>query len=425
MTLSDRGLTVRQAVQLMAAGELTSEELVRAYLERIAAKEPALKAFAYFDAEAVLAAARRCDSLQVSGNLHGIPIALKDVFDTRDMPTEYNSPIYRHHQPRSDAACVRRLREAGAIILGKTVTSEFAHSVLGATVNPVNPAHSPGGSSSGSAAAVAADLTPLALGTQTGGSTIRPASYCGVPGFKPTFGRISLDGVKALAPSLDTAGLFARNIEDIALLFGVMTGDEEKVPPDRAAPRIALCAPSFWGEAAQSSKNALAAAAQVMSSSGCTISTFELPSAFESLPQLASMTIEAEMSRSLREEYAHHRELLAPQTRKAIESGLALPEGRLEQAYRLRGECCAILENCFEKFDALLTFSAPGEAPAGNENGSAVFNSAWTMLGVPCLNIPGSVGPEGLPVGVQLIGRRDADAALLRLASRYMAFTRH
>jgi amidase len=249
-TTNPLNLGVRDAAAAIAANRLGAEDYAAAWLERVAAREGEVGAFQHFDREALLAAARRCDNEPPRGPLHGIPVAVKDVIDTFDMPTGYGSPIYREHQPTTDAACVALARAAGAVVFGKTVSTEFAYFTPGKTTNPHNPAHTPGGSSSGSAAAVGAGMVPLAFGTQTAGSILRPASYCGAVGYKPSFGLVPRAGVKALAGSLDTVGVMSRSVADAAFFIGVLT--DRRALRDIAAPlppRIGLCRTPMWDEA--------------------------------------------------------------------------------------------------------------------------------------------------------------------------------
>ncbi|MBK5103147.1 MAG: amidase, partial [Burkholderiales bacterium] len=264
-------LGAREAAQLIAAGGLGVAELVDACLARIEAREPEVRAWTYLDAEAVRAQARECDAKGPRPPLYGVPVGIKDIIDTADMPTAYGSPIYANHRPAADADCVTRIRAAGGIVLGKTVTTEFAfRHPYGQTRNPHDPEHTPGGSSSGSAAAVADFMVPLALGTQTGGSIIRPASYCGVYGYKPTFDAFSMRGVRPLAPGLDTLGHFARNIDDLALLASVLsTGLPAEVPPwTGAPPRVGLAPVPDWESAEAETVNAVRSAAARLEAEG-------------------------------------------------------------------------------------------------------------------------------------------------------------
>ena len=277
-------LTATEAAQCIARRELTSEALVRSCLERISAREPQVQAWTFLDAELALAQARACDRQSPRSPLHGVPVGIKDVLDTADMPSEYGSPIHRGHRPHADAACVAMLRAAGCVILGKTTTTEFANIHPAKTRNPHNPAHTPGGSSSGSAAGVADFMMPLALGTQTGGSTIRPAAYCGVVGLKPTFNSINRAGLKFSAETLDTIGVFARNVEDAALGLHVLSGRAARVGTNAArAPRIGLLRTPHWQEADAAARVNLERVAGLLATAGAAVSDATLPPRYEGL----------------------------------------------------------------------------------------------------------------------------------------------
>jgi Asp-tRNA(Asn)/Glu-tRNA(Gln) amidotransferase A subunit family amidase len=338
------------------------------------------------------------------------------------MPTEYNSPIYRGHRPRKDADCVALLREAGAIILGKNVTTPFATVIPANTRNPHNPAHTPGGSSSGPAAAVADFMVPLALGTQTGGSTLRPAAFCGIFGFKPTFNRISAAGIKPLALSFDTIGLLARSADDVALLMSALDASMmTDRSPDAVLPLIGYCPTPFWSRAEESSRRALEDARKMLRDAGLTVADVELPSSFIDLAAANYDLIAAESAVFLGDEYRHHRAELPPALCAQIERGLATTPEQFHTARAAIVQCSIEMEHIFEDFDVLLTPSAPGEAPEGLASiGDAIFNGTWTSIHLPCLTIPTTRGPKNLPVGVQLVGRHGRDADLLSIA-RYIS----
>jgi amidase len=416
--------SVAQLARSMAEGRRSAVKVVEATLRVIAAREPVVRAFAHLDAERALEQARQRDATRGTGPLHGIPFAVKDVFDTADFPTEYNSSIYRGNRPVHDAACVARARDAGAVLIGKTVTSEFAHVVLGPTANPVDIRYSPGGSSSGSAAAVAAGFVPLTLGTQTGGSVIRPASYCGVYAFKPTFGRLPVQGVKPVAPSLDTVGLFAASVADLETLFLALCDAGEAVVRSPSRKRIAVCRASGWGCADADAHAVLDHASESLAMAGFRIEVLELPAHFDRLPDVCMTLLDAELAQSLSHEYARHRTQIGGPTRKAIEKGRAVTRAQLSDARKLQASCALQLGRMFDDFDAIVSFSAAGEAPPGRVNGDSAFNRVWTMLHVPCMNIPAGNGAHGLPIGVQLIGRRGSDLTLLALAREASATIR-
>ena len=412
-------LSAAEAARQIAAGRITSEQLVRACLSRIAARESEVQAWAHSDPDAAIAQARAVDSAGAKGVLGGVPVAFKDVIDTADMPSQYNSPIYRGNRPRTDAACVALVRNAGGIVLGKTVTTEFAWRVPGPTRNPHNLAHTPGGSSSGSAAAVADFMVPLAFGTQTGGSTIRPAAYCGIVGYKPSFGTINRAGLKALAESLDTIGVMARTVEDCALLAHAVSG---RTLPDfgavlTRAPRIGLCRTSRWKDASPEVQALLESTAAVLSGKGAEVHEVELPSDFDRLYEDQVLIMNFEAARGLAWERFKHPDLLSDHLRETLADAAAMPREKYDEAMHHARICRQVLAGSFANCDVLLTPSAPGEAPVGIENsGSSLFNRAWTLLGVPCVTLPAGRGASGLPLGVQLVGNYDDDERVLLAA---------
>jgi Asp-tRNA(Asn)/Glu-tRNA(Gln) amidotransferase A subunit family amidase len=412
-------LSAAETARLIAAGSLTSEALVTACVERIAAREGELHAWAYFDADLALQQARRLDRESPRSVLHGVPIGIKDVIDTSDMPTEYNSPIYRGYQPKWDAACVAQLRQAGCVILGKTVTTEFANNHPSQTRNPHHLAHTPGGSSSGSAAAVADCMVPLALGTQTGGSTIRPAAFCGIVGYKPSFNTINRAGLKFVAESLDTIGILARTAEDAALGLQVLSG---RTAPDfgrlsATRPRIGLCRTPRWDEADGATHEAVERAASLLANAGARVKDLALPAGTERLFDEHGKIMGFESARALAWEYLNHRGEISGSLRPRLEEGWQLPREEYDGARELTRHCRRKLAERTQDFDFLLTLSAPGEAPGKlTTTGSSIFNRVWTLLGVPCVTVPYGAGPQGLPLGLQLVGRFDADVELLAWA---------
>jgi Asp-tRNA(Asn)/Glu-tRNA(Gln) amidotransferase A subunit family amidase len=412
-------LSAAEAARQMAAGRFTSEQLVRACLERIAARESEVRAWAHVDPDAALAQARAVDRTGAKGLLGGVPVGFKDVIDTADMPSQYNSPIYRGNRPRSDAACVALVRKAGAIVLGKTVTTEFARKFPGPTRNPHNLAHTPGGSSSGSAAAVADFMAPLAFGTQTGGSTIRPAAYCGIVGYKPSFGTINRAGLKALAESLDTLGVMARTVEDCALLVHAVSG---RALPDFSAaqaraPRIGLCRTSRWTGASPDTQALLEGTAAALSGKGAAVREIELPADFDRLFEEQVLIMDYEAAHALAWERFNHPELLSDLMRDALAAAAATPREKYDEAMRHARACRQAFAGMFADCDVLLTPSAMGEAPAGLEScGESLFNRCWTLLGVPCVTIPMGRGAAGLPLGVQLVGNYGDDKRVLLAA---------
>jgi Asp-tRNA(Asn)/Glu-tRNA(Gln) amidotransferase A subunit family amidase len=403
----------------IAAGETTCEAVVRDCLARIAACDGIVKAFVNFDPEPALVQARALDRGPHRGPLHGVPIGLKDTIDTFDMPTEMGSPIYRGNRPAADAACVALLRRAGAVILGKTRTCEFAGSAPPETTNPHNAAHTPGGSSSGSAAAVADDMAPAALGTQTGGSVLRPASFCGIFGYKPTYNTFNKAGVWPAADSIDTIGWLARSIEDIALLTAVLRM-ETPAPPRTlgAPPRIGFCRTEIWNTAAPESKAAVEGAAAALAKAGATLREVELPQAFSGLHTVARATVNYyERAACMAFLWDRQRDRLSPQMRGYIENGQKISGGDYVAGMRRLDQCRALLPAVFEEFDVLLVPCVPGEAPKGlGATGDPNMQAIWTALHTPAMTLPTHRGPNNLPVGIQLVAQRYDDDRLLACA---------
>lgn len=412
-------LSASQAAELIARGELTAESLVESCLERIAAREATVGAWEYLDPEQALAQARERDRVRPLGPLHGIPVGIKDIIATADMPTGCGTPVYHGWRPAWDASCIAALRAAGAIIMGKTVTTEFAVYQPGRTANPRNPAHTPGGSSSGSAAAVADLMVPLALGTQTAGSIVRPASFCGVVGCKPTFGYVNRAGLKPSADSLDTIGVFARSVADAALALAVISrrpGLAATAAP-AAPPRIGVCRTHEWPFAERSSKDALAAAKEALARAGAVLIEVDLPQPFEGLADAQALIQAYETAQALAYESQQHAAQLSPNLAALLQSGRDCPPADYDRAIALARRCRVALPGLFDQIDIMLTPSVRGEAPAGlGATGDPVFNRIWTLLHVPCLNLPAIDGPAGLPVGVQVVGPRNSDARTLRMA---------
>ncbi len=406
-------LPAAEALARLRAGEVTSEALVAACLARIAEADARLGAFEHLDPDAALAAARRVDAMAEKPPLAGLPLGVKDIFDTADLPTERGSEAFRGRRPARDAAAVARLRAAGAVVLGKTVTTELAFFRPGRTVNPYDPARTPGGSSSGSAAAVAAGLVPAALGTQTAGSIIRPASFCGVVGFKPTFGAVSMDGVSPFAPSLDTFGVFVRDVAALPPLLAAV-GVPAHAPRLRRPPRLALCRTEQWPLAEPATQALVEGAAARLGRAGAEVEELELGPEFAGLADAQRALMAAEASRTLAAVRARHAPLLSPVLLEFLAEGARVSVER-EAAARAQAERCrARLPEIFARFDALLTPSALGEAPVGlASTGDPAFDRVWTLLGTPCASLPLALGPAGLPVGVQVVGAPGADGALV------------
>jgi Asp-tRNA(Asn)/Glu-tRNA(Gln) amidotransferase A subunit family amidase len=418
----------------MARGEFSATELCESCLRRIAAREAEIGAFAYFEDAQVRRAAKAADDYRNTGRplgaLHGLPIGVKDIIDTADMPTENGTSIDAGRRPSKDAEVVRRLRQAGAIIMGKTVTTELAFFAPGKTRNPHDPAHTPGGSSSGSAAAVAAGFVPLAIGSQTFGSVIRPASFCGVVGFKPSFGLISRAGVRLLAAPLDTVGVFARTVTDAALLADALAGrdpadpDTKIVPPPRlleaaltappVTPELAFVKTPAWDEAEHSTQESFVDLAKAL---GRNCAEVPLPDVFGEWMDAQRTLMRAGMAHNLEAYYRKGRDRLSQPLRSLLEEGRQITAVDYLAALDRRASLSNTLEQLFDRYDAVITPAAPGEAPAGlGSTGNPAFNGLWTLCGVPAVSLPLLRGPKGLPVGVQLVGRHGEDARLLRTA---------
>ena len=415
-----RSLTVREAARQIAERRLTAEALAAAYLDRIEARETMVGAWQYLDRERALADARRRDAEPTRGPLHGIPIAVKDLIDTVDMPTTYGSSIYRGHRPAADASCVALARAAGAVVLGKTVTTEFAAFTPGKTANPRNPAHTPGGSSSGSAAAVADGMAPLAFGTQTAGSVIRPAAYCGCIGYKPSFGLINRAGVKPLADSLDTIGVLAGTVEDAAFFAGVLSERPAlrhlAAPSDR--PRFGLYRTPMWDEAEPATAAALDAARAALERAGAAVAELAIAPEHYGLAEVQNTIMGFEMVRALAYERTLHSAELSPRLAQMLDAGMTIGADEYDRALARAAEARAGLDAFFGSCDAVLVPAAPGEAPVGLGNtGDPIFNRMWTLLGVPCVTLPARWADNGLPTGVQLVGRIGNDPRLMACAA--------
>ena len=417
MTERPNELTAMEAARRIDAGELAVEALVRACLERIEEREPELAAWAHLDREQVLATALVHDG---SGSMHGVPVGVKDIVDTVDAPTTYGSPIYRDHWPGMDAVCVNRIHGAGGIVLGKTVTTEFASRYPGSTRNPHDVRHTPGGSSSGSAAAVADCMVPLGIGTQTAGSVIRPAAFCGVYGYKPTFGLLSFAGVRHYAESVDTLGCMARSVEDLSFFRDVLLG-VEPVPleafPDQ--PRLGFCRTHHWDEADEATRTCLEDGARRLAAAGMAVEDVDLPGSFEDSLEVYNRVQQFEGARCFAPDADSHPDLLSVDAHALCELGMAVEPASYREAVRRLCEWRTAIDEAFAGFDAVLTPSASGEAPRGLRfTGNIAFNYLWTALHLPAVTIPAFQGPQGLPIGAQLVAPRHADDRLLSVASR-------
>ena len=424
-----------EAAQRIRDGVLTSEELVQDCLERIRALEPKVQAWQFLDEEHALAQARACDERKRGGEpvgpLHGVPVGVKDIIDTADMPTENGTALHEGRTPRDDAAVVRMLRAAGAVILGKTVTTECAYFNPGKTRNPLNPEHTPGGSSSGSAAAVGAGMVPLALGSQTAGSVIRPAAFCGAYGFKPTHGLIPRTGVLALSRTLDHVGLFARSIDDLALLLEQLQGYDERDPDTRPRARIpfrsvageepplepmfAFVKTPHWERMDPDAKEAYAELREALGKQVEEVQVFVSGNE----PWDWHRTImEAEMAANLEPLWSEGAEKLSEKLRALLERGKETRALDYQRALRRIAPTVEGFDELFmQRYDAIITPPALGTAPKGlASTGDPAFCSVWTLLGMPAITLPLMQGENGLPLGVQLVGRKGYDARLLRTA---------
>ena len=426
-------LTAAEAARLIREGRIGSRELVEACLAQIEAREPAVQAWQFLDRQHALLQAEMADEAHRAGRphgpLHGVPIGIKDVFDTRDLPTENGCALHAGRTPRRDAAAVALLREAGAVILGKTVTTELAYYAPGKTRNPHDPARTPGGSSSGSAAAVAAGMVPLALGTQTNGSTIRPASFCGVYGYKPTHGLISRRNMLRLSRALDHVGLFARTLEDLALLGEALMrfdADDEDMRPAApppllrvlaeeppVEPKLAFVRTPAWEQAEPPMREGFA---ELLEALGPRAEPVELPEIFAAAWPAQKAIMEADMAHNLRREFETGREMLSPVMQETIERGRAVPARDYLAAQDVARALAGEIGEIMFAYDAIVTPAAPGPAPAGTATGSPAFATPWTLAGVPALTLPLLADENGMPMGVQLVSRRGDDARLLRTA---------
>jgi Asp-tRNA(Asn)/Glu-tRNA(Gln) amidotransferase A subunit family amidase len=425
-------LGLREAAGAIRGGDLSSTALCRALLERIEAHEDTVRAFQWFDAPRALDLAGRADARRRSGvplgPLHGIGVGIKDIVETEGLPTTMGSPVFAAHVPQRSAAVVRHLEAAGGFVMGKTVTTEFAYYTPGKTRNPWNPAHTPGGSSSGSAAAVAMGFVPAALGTQTNGSVIRPAAFCGVVGYKPSAGLIPLAGIHPFSPSLDQVGVFARSVADAALMAAVLEESgaspgrstaviPEDVVPIARTPRLAAVRSPVWHLAADYAREHFLDLVERLRAAGAIVEEQELPPAFGGAHDDHRTIMYAEGARVFADVQRRQRQGLSPRLNALIDEGLGIAESALTRALAQRGQLAGDLDDFLSGFDAIITPAAPGEAPADlTTTGDPAFSTIWSLGGVPAITIPAGQGPQGLPLGLQLTAPRFADARLLAIA---------
>ncbi|HYC45660.1 MAG TPA: amidase [Burkholderiales bacterium] len=414
-------LTAAAAAAQIREKTLTVEQLVRSCLERIEQRDRDVRAWSYIDPAYAIAQARELDKRAPAGPLHGLPFGVKDVIDTADMPTGQNSPSYVNHRPSKDAGCVAVVRQSGALILGKTDTVEFAAGGRKAlTRNPHNFAHTPGGSSSGSGAAVADFMVPLAFGTQTGGSQIRPASFNGIYAIKPTWGSVSREGAKLLSAYCDTVGWYGRSVADLALVaeaFRLRDLASQKPVTPRGL-RIAICRTPYWNKAEPAAQAALAKAAERLEKAGARVQDLELPSKFNSINEAQRTLMIGEGGVAFLPELLTHGDRLHAEFRDMAENKKGITAKTMVEAYDLAADCARTFDALFGDFDVVVAPAAPGEAPEGlHTTGDWVFNAMFTVMHAPCIAIPCTKGAKGLPVGVQIVGPRYSDARLLAIGA--------
>ncbi len=421
----ERELTDLSALEIASGvndGRWTAEAVTRAFLERCSAIDDRVLAWTALDPDLAIEQARAIDRDGRDKPLAGVPAGVKDIFATADYPTEYGSPIYKGNRPQVDAACVALAREAGAVIFGKTATTEFAANNPTVTRNPCDLGRSPGGSSSGSAAAVAAGMASAAIGTQTAGSVIRPASYCGVVGYKPTFGYSPRAGLKPSANSLDTLGFFGRDVADVALFSSLSSGRQPfpKFDDPDPTPRFALCRTAEWTALESGAHEALQEFVNEIREEGAVVSDIALPVAFAGLADAHWTIMAYETTRSLTWERMTHPDLCSPKIKAIFELGESISDEEYGKARVLGSRCRTLLDEMLGKagIDVLLGPGAPGEAPEGLEStGDPILNRVWTFLHMPCITLPMLTGPAGLPIGLQAVGRTARDWKLMHAAA--------
>ena len=423
-----------EMVESIKKGEITSEELVKNYIEQIKKKEKDVEAWEFFDEEFVLSQAKKLDSLHQSGkhgDLHGVPVGIKDIFDTEDMPTTDGTEIHKKNPSLNDCTVVSKLKQAGAIIMGKTVTCELAYYSPGKTKNPHDLSRTPGGSSSGSAAAVASHMVPLAIGSQTNGSVIRPASYCGVIGYKPTKGLISRHLVLQISRALDQVGIFSNSIEDAALISEQIIGHDKQDPDTSLNPRPKLLAASRQKPPMEPllayiklpfmdklDEDVMEGFNEVKDELKGQINEIELPAGFDGIPDWHKIIMESDMARSFSEEYKKSKNKLSDKIVEAIERGMKYSSVEYNEALSKIEVANTYFKQFFHDYDAILTPSACGEAPKGlKSTGNPIFCTIWTYCGMPSISLPLLQGKNNLPVGIQLVSSLYDDERLFRNAS--------
>ena len=408
-------LSALELARRIERGDLTPRAVVDMCAEAIAARDKEVGAFVVLD---LVAARQAADNPKLAATpLRGLPVGFKDIFDTADFPTQYGSPIYAGFQPRADAAAVALTLRAGGIVIGKTATTEFATMVPAVTRNPHNLAHTPGGSSSGSCAAVAAGMLPIAFGTQTAGSVIRPAAFCGVTGFKPSYRLIPTAGIKDVAWHLDTAGVFGSGVADVAFVTAAVTGRDLRVDRSTPAPpRIALVRSHLWPQASAAMQQAVESAARSAAAAGATVVDLTLPPILEEAYAAQFVIQDYETFRSRTFEYDRHRDRLGKELRDSLDAAAAITADTYDAARRTSSRARQVFADTMADYDVILTPSAPGAAPHGlGSTGNPMFNRLWTLMGTPCVNVPGLYEGD-LPLGIQIVGRFGRDRAALEAA---------
>lgn len=411
-------LTASQLAAAIRRGETTCEAVAQSCLDRIQSRDPTVQAWEYIDPDRVLDAARALDRGERKGALMGVPFGVKDIIDTASLPTQYGSPIYKNHQPKADAACVALSCKAGALMMGKTVTTEFANRHPAKTHHPLDPARTPGGSSSGSAASVGDFMVPLAIGTQTTSSTIKPGSFCGVFAFRPTFGDLSCAGVKQSSAFMDTLGLYARSVEDVSLFRDVLAGTDPSPIVKADRPRIGFCRTHNWRILEPTTQRLLEEAAFVLQKAGAAVSDVTLPPEFASLGDVHRTISSFEFTRNYTWEIENHWNEISDTLRNGrLQHGLSIKFEEYVMARSHAERCQTTLDRIFANYDALLSSPVSGEAPFGlADTGNSSLCAMWTVLHVPAMTLPVFRGPGGLPIGALLIARRNEDRRLFSVA---------
>ena len=411
-----QGFSAAQARIEIDQRNISSEELVRACLDRIELREKKLNAWAFIDPELAISQARKLDGEKKRSEIHGIPIGIKDIYATFDMPTAYGTSFMKDHKPNRDSNWVSILRSAGAVLIGKTKTTEFANAFPTTTRNPHNLSRSPGASSSGSAAAVADFMVPLAIGSQTGGSIIRPAAYCGVYGYKPSIEGLPKGGVRHAKPSIDTPGIFSRSINDISVLRSVSMNDPSQVSTasELSSLRLGLCHTEHWKHAMPETKNIIKETTEILSKHGASVENIQLPDEVSEVMEEFSVIVTSEDARAISEDCAKQYENLNPWSQRVLKEASEFSESRYQNAKLLAQKARERINQVFKNIDFIITPATRGEAPLDIESVEpSYFNSVWTLMHLPCISLPAFTGPNGMPLGLQIVGSINDDLRLL------------